>query len=68
MVFLENDENVPSKRNKQKNFFLNLFFVGILKVPDEKSRILIWIRKSVVRIPGSGSLPKCHGMTSKLLV
>ncbi len=36
----ENDENVPSKPNQQKNFFLNLFFVGILKVPDEKSRNL----------------------------
>ncbi len=31
--------NVPSKSNKQKNYENNLFFVGILKVTDEKSRI-----------------------------
>jgi hypothetical protein len=37
-----------------KNTFI---FVGILKVTDEKSRI----RKSVVRIRGSGFVPKCHG-------
>ncbi len=35
---LKNDVNVPSKRNKQKHFF-NIYFVGILKVMDEKSRI-----------------------------
>ncbi len=37
----------------------NCFFVGIFKVTDEKSRI----RKSVVRVRGSGSVPKCHGST-----
>jgi hypothetical protein len=60
--------NVPSKRNKQK-IGNNFFFFGILKVLDVKSRIRswIWIRKSVVRIPGSGSLPKCHGSTSATL-
>jgi hypothetical protein len=40
---LKNDVNVRSKSNKQKNLFLNLFFVGALKVNDENSRILIWI-------------------------
>ncbi len=38
---LKNDVNVPSKSNKQENFFKNLFFVGILKVYDENSRIRI---------------------------
>jgi hypothetical protein len=46
-----------------------MFFVGILEVTDEKSKIRsrirsqIRIRKSSVRIQGSGSLPvpKCHG-------
>jgi hypothetical protein len=37
---LKNDVNVPSNSNKQK-FFLHLFFVGILKVSVENSRILI---------------------------
>jgi hypothetical protein len=34
---LKNYVNVPSKSNKQKNFFLNYrrFFVGLLKVNDE---------------------------------
>jgi hypothetical protein len=31
---LKNDVNVPSKSNKQKNFFLISFFVGILKDND----------------------------------
>jgi hypothetical protein len=35
-----------------------LIFVDILKAIHEKSRI--HIRKLVVRICGSGSLPKCH--------
>jgi hypothetical protein len=38
---LINDVNVPSKSTKQKNVFLNYFFVGILKVNDEYSRIRI---------------------------
>jgi hypothetical protein len=50
-----------SKSNKQKR---KLFFVGILKVTDEKSRIRIPIRMSVERIRGSGSIPKCHGSTT----
>jgi len=38
--FLSNDINVPSKSNKHKK----IFFVGILKVTDEKSRIQSGIR------------------------
>ncbi len=34
---LKNDKNVPSKSNTQKNFFLNYFFVGVLKVYDDNS-------------------------------
>jgi hypothetical protein len=36
----------------------NFFFVGVLKVTDEKSRIRIGL--SEVRIPGSRSVPKCQ--------
>jgi hypothetical protein len=36
---LKND----SKNNKQENFLKNLFFVGVLKVNDENSRIQIRI-------------------------
>ncbi len=32
---------VPSKSIKQENFFLNLLFVGVLKVNDENSRIYL---------------------------
>jgi hypothetical protein len=42
-----------------------IIFFCILKVNEEWSMIQswIWIRihKSEVRIPGSGSAPKCHG-------
>jgi hypothetical protein len=43
---LKNYVNVPSKSKKQKFFYKNFFFVGILKVNDENSRIRIriWIR------------------------
>ncbi len=42
MIFiLENDVNVPSKSNKQKNFGKESFFVGVLKVKDENSTIRI---------------------------
>jgi hypothetical protein len=44
----------------------NLFFVGILSANDEKSRIRI--RKSVVRITGSGSVHQCHGSTTMVLL
>jgi hypothetical protein len=42
-----------------------IFFVGILKFTDEKSRI--WIFKSLVRIRGSGSVSKCHGSITLVL-
>jgi hypothetical protein len=51
------------QNNKQKNFKKNLLSVGILKATEEKGRIRIRIRQSVVRICGSGSAPKCHGST-----
>ncbi len=53
---MKTDVNVPSKRNKHKNFVKKLIFVGIFKVTDEKGRILsrirIRIRYSVVRVRG----------------
>jgi hypothetical protein len=40
----ENDVNIPSNSDKQKNFILkNWFFDGLLKVNDENSRIRIRI-------------------------
>ncbi len=44
-------------------FKKNKFFVGVLKVNGEKSRIRIRIRihLSEACIRGSGSTPKCHG-------
>ncbi len=47
-------QKVISKTNDKK-----LFFVGILEVTDEKNRIRI--RKSSIRIQGSGYVSKCHG-------
>ncbi len=68
---LKNYVNVPSKSNKQKNFYKNQFFVDILKVNDKNSRIRIrihqleaWIRGSR---SGSGSTPKCHGSATLFL-
>ncbi len=59
-LILQNDVNVPSKCNKQKCFWLAS---GILKVPDEKSRIRIRTKMSRIlntdlfhtRCCGSGS-------------
>jgi hypothetical protein len=47
----------------QKTFFLEQFFVGVLKVNDENSRIRIRIHwsKAWIRGSGSGSTPKFHG-------
>jgi len=61
--FYEIDVNVPSKSNKQKN----LFFVGILSPTDEKQEPDSDPDKSIVRICGSGSVPKRHGSTTKAL-
>jgi hypothetical protein len=60
-------KNVSTESNKQisKQIRKKRFFVGILEVTGEKSRIRI--RKSSVRIQGSGagagagSVPKYHG-------
>ncbi len=43
---LKNDVNVPSKSNKQKKLEEKKFFVGVLKVNDENSRI--WIRMRIL--------------------
>jgi hypothetical protein len=40
------------------------YFVGVMKVTDENGRIRTPIRLSKVRIPGSGSAPKCHGSST----
>ncbi len=40
---LKNDGNVRRKSNKQKKLEKRLFFVGVLKITDEKSRIRIRI-------------------------
>ncbi len=45
---MKTDVSVPAESNKQNKLEKNLFFVGILEVTDEKSRIRI--RKSSVRI------------------
>jgi hypothetical protein len=59
------DVNVPLKSNKHKNLVRekNIFFVGILKVNDEKSRIQ---HPDLLRY-GPGSVPKCH-RSGKLVV
>jgi hypothetical protein len=55
----DNDINVPS--NKQKTLYKNLFFVGVLKVSDENSRIRIHYSEAWIRGSGCGSTLKCHG-------
>jgi hypothetical protein len=54
--------------NKQKNLEKKIYFVGIMKVTEEKSRIRIRISVSgfVSQWCGSGSVPKCHGSTTQL--
>ncbi len=49
----KNDVNVPSKSNKQKNFFF-CFFFGVLSSMTKIEGSGAWIR-------GSGSVSKCHG-------
>ncbi len=60
---LKTDANVASKNNKQKKLEKKLIFgwLASQKATDDKSRIRIRIRKSWVRIRGSGSVLKCHG-------
>jgi hypothetical protein len=58
------DVNVPSKSNTQKTQEKFCFFVAILKATDEKSRIRIRTGKSLIRIRGSGTVPKFHGSTT----
>jgi hypothetical protein len=62
----KNYVNVPSKSNKQRILEKNLFLLASWKPPDENSRIRIRIHKSVIRICGTGSVPKCHGSTTLL--
>ncbi len=57
------------KSNKQKNCIKNYFFVGVLKVNDENSRIRIHLSETWIHGSGSGSgsIPKCHG-SARLLI
>jgi hypothetical protein len=63
VLSLKNDANAPSK-SKSKKLRINLF-VDIFKADEEKNRIRI--RNSLVQIPGSGSVPKCHGFTTLIV-
>ncbi len=56
---LKTDLNVPQKVKSKEN----LYFVGILKATDEKSKIRIRFPRSLVQIRGSGSVPTCYGST-----
>ncbi len=61
---LKTDSNVPSKSKKQNTLKKkkNIFFVDILKATNENSRNRILTL--VVRISGSGSVPKCLVFTT----
>jgi hypothetical protein len=55
---LENDVNVPSKSNKQKEFVKKYFFVGVFKVNGEKKEdpdpyYLSWIRNTAFNCVGT---------------
>jgi hypothetical protein len=63
-LFLAWKNDVNSKSNKHKKREKNLFFVGVLKVTDEKSRIRI--SYSELRFPKSGSVLKYHGSGTQL--
>jgi len=56
--------NVTSKSNEQKYFLL----ASQRSLTKSRIRSLIRIRKSEVRIHGSGSVPKCHGYGSGFFV
>ncbi len=71
---MKSDVNVPVKSIKKKNVEKKIFFAGVLSVTDENNvwiririPIRIRIRDSVVRIPGSGSVTKCHRSTTLLV-
>ncbi len=66
-IYLKDDVSVPSKSNKQKNFFLNWFFVGIFRVTDENGRIRIHFSEAWIRGSRSGSTTKCHGCVIVML-
>jgi hypothetical protein len=56
---VKNDVNVPSKSTIINKNIEKLYFVCILKVTNEKIRGRICYLE--LRIPGSGSVPKCDG-------
>jgi hypothetical protein len=62
---LNNDVNVPSKSNEEKNFFFKLDFCWCLEGQEENSRIRIHSSEAWIR--GSGSTPKCHGSATLFL-
>ncbi len=55
---LKNDVMYLQKIISRKTFFKNWFFVAVLKVSDDYSRIWIRLYKSEAWIRGSGSEPK----------
>ncbi len=67
LFIFENEIIIPSKSNKQKKWF----FVDVLKVTDENSRIRIRISiriyYSEVWIRGSGFAPKFHGSATLMI-
>ncbi len=61
---LKIDVNIPQSVINKKTSKKNLPFVGRLSATDEQSMIRIRIRKSELRIRGSGSILKCHRFTT----
>jgi hypothetical protein len=60
----KNDLNVTLKSNKQKNYFLNEFLVGLLKVNDENRRIRNRFRIQIHQSKAWGSAdPNPHQMS-----
>jgi hypothetical protein len=58
ILSLKNDVNVPSKRNKEKNFWKKITFLVVLKVTDE----MVGSSGSISQRYGSTkSVLKCHG-------
>jgi hypothetical protein len=72
---LKTDVNEPTESNEQIKLEKNFSFVGILKVTNKKSRIRIQIRihnqvygSKDPDLDHSGSVPKCHGSGTLLLL